>query len=179
MIEGSGLCSPGRWDPQSRHVDQIAEKIRAELMKILRTKWCDVIQLLFELAVGKHASSPFTEEMRQSGRRVVMAIVGMRVDDETATTPVEGQPFYLHILSEVARVLGDPDWRILVRAKESFASGVRVGYKTRLPRTPAVFERKKRWRKYDPEDFALEIKANYQSMVGSEQQIKAQYEEGR
>ena len=90
---------------------------------------------------------------------------------------VPGQPFYLHLLSVVARVLDDPDWRILTEGKENFATGVRVGFRERLPRTPAVYERTVRWRKYDQEDFALALKANYKSTFGLEQTIEEQYAE--
>ena len=54
----------------------------------------------------------------------MMAVVGMQMS-ELVNAPVHGQPFYLHLLSEVARVLGGPDWRILVTKKESFATGLR------------------------------------------------------
>ena len=52
-----------------------------------------------------------------------------------------------------------------------------MGFRERLPRTPAVYERKVRWRKYDQEDFALELKANYKSTFGLEQTIEEQYAE--
>ena len=74
-------------------------------------------------------------------------------------------------------MLGGPDWRILVTSRDNFASGVRVGLKSRLPRTPAVYDRKVRRRRYDEADFALELKANYSSTVGVEQDLKAQFEE--
>ena len=90
---------------------------------------------------------------------------------------VPDQPFYLHLLSVIARVLDDPDWRVLTESRENYASGVRVGFRERLPRTPAVYEGKVRWRKYDPVEFALELKANYKSTTGHEATIAEQYAE--
>ena len=55
-------------------------------------------------------------------------------------------------------MLGDPDWRILVTKRESFATGVKVGYTSRLPRTPAAYERKVQWRRHGPEELALDLR---------------------
>ena len=89
--------------------------------------------------------------------------------------PSEGQPFFLHLLAEVARTLGDPDWRVLVEARANYHTGAPVGFKKRLPRTPAVFERKRRWKPYDEDDYCLEMKANYKSTDGVQGQIRDQY----
>ena len=94
--------------------------------------------------------------------------------------PAAGQPFFLHLAAELARCLGDPDWQILVRGRDCYATGVPVGFRERLPRTPAVFERKTRWRRYEPEDYTLEEKTNYSSAVAAKEVIKAQFiEEAR
>ena len=96
---------------------------------------------------------------------------------ETLTTPTSGQPFFLHLAAELARCLGDPDCQILVRRKDSYSTGVPVGFRERLPRTPAVFERKTRWRRYEPEDYTLEEKANYSSALAASSSIRSQFEE--
>ena len=44
-----------------------------------------------------------------------------------------------------------------------------------LPRTPAVFERKTRWRAYDEDDFCLELKGNYRSAHGVVPQLREQF----
>ena len=61
---------------------------------------------------------------------------------------------------------------MLVEASTNYHTGVLVGYRKRLPRTPAVFERKRRWRPYDERDLCLEMKANYRSTQGVETQIR-------
>ena len=85
------------------------------------------------------------------------------------------QPFRLFLLAAVARVSGDPDWKILTAAKDSFASGVPVGTE-KMPRTPAVYERKLKWRSLDDTEFVPE-KSNYQTAVGNEEQLEAQFQE--
>ena len=45
-------------------------------------------------------------------------------------------------LGSLLCALGDPDWRVF---GSIFAKGVPVGVGKRLPRTPAVYERKRRW----------------------------------
>ena len=42
-----------------------------------------------------------------------------------------------------------PDWDYPYHMPHSAAFGVALGYDVPLPRTPAVYERKKRWKKYD------------------------------
>ena len=71
--------------------------------------------------------------------------------------------------------LGDPDCRILCSAKDSFASGVPVGTEG-LPRTPAVYERKTKWRKTDDSTFNPD-RTNYQTAIGLEDILDKQFEE--
>jgi hypothetical protein len=87
-----------------------------------------------------------------------------------------GQPYFLHATNAMAKVCGDPDWRILKTANHSFASGVRNGYLSRLPRTPAVFQRKHKWKKYEegPSEDVLE---NYPRPRSREDQILWQFQQ--
>ena len=176
LVDGCGLCCPGRWAPHDRHVDAIAVLIRGVLWSLLCEEFGDPIRLVFELVLGRHACSPFSCTLLDEARRRVRAAVGGEGKEELLTS-VSDQPFFLHLLAEVARVLGDPDWRVLAHSSESYAKGVPVGFKKRLPRTPAVYDRKRRWRKYDAQDFVLELKHNYKSTAGREKTIEQQYQE--
>ena len=129
----------------------------------------------FQGAVTSRTCPPFSPDLLAEGRRRVKAVIG--VNGSEYDVPVHGQPFYLHLLASTARVLGDPDWRILVDNRESYATGVPVGYRRRLPRTPAVFDRKTRWRPDDPHDYCLEMKGNYGSTAGVEDQMAKQFAE--
>ena len=62
----------------------------------------------------------------------------------------------------------DPDWRVYFAAPaENFWDGVSVGPGAKMPRTPSVFEKKIRFRKYDETEFAPDV-ANYKSAAGAE-----------
>ena len=56
----------------------------------------------------------------------------------------------------------DPDYRVLVQDKESFATGVPVGLDEPLPRVPAVFPPKEKHRKLDDSDYTP-FSENYKS----------------
>ncbi len=52
------------------------------------------------------------------------------------------QPVRIRALQCILRLGGDPD----ARGMEHFARGVKIGVGTRMPRTPAIYARKRRWR---------------------------------
>ena len=118
---------------------------------LLKDHFKDPLLVAYALALGRYKESPFSPDLLAEGRRRAKAVLG--ATGVQHDVPVHGQPFYLHLLALAARVLGDPDWRILVGNRESYAIGVPVGYRRRLPRTQYVFERKTRWRPYDSHDY--------------------------
>ena len=63
-------------------------------------------------------------------------------------------------------------------AANSFLTGVPLGVKERLPRTPAIFERKLKQRRYDDdlEEGHPESRDNYKSLGGKVEDIEAQFE---
>ena len=61
----------------------------------------------------------------------------------------EGQPFLLELMSQTLEIFGDPDWMILTTDKESFATGVPVGYGKPFPQVPAVFSERVKQSKLD------------------------------
>jgi hypothetical protein len=75
--------------------------------------------------------------------------------------------------------VGDPDWRCLAEGKWSFAKGTPVGIGVKMPRTPAVYERKVRWRKYDQEmdGEPPHSKHNYVSAKDHLDEIEQQFRE--
>eukprot|EP00971_Amphidinium_carterae_P160243 3176833-Amphidinium_carterae.1 len=72
--------------------------------------------------------------------------------------PIEGQPLYLDALSASLKRIGDPDWKIDGRdAKINYQDGVPAGDDgIVLPRTPAVFEHKRKCRSLDEGEFMPE-----------------------
>eukprot|EP00439_Symbiodinium_sp_Y106_P006633 s14528_g1.t1 len=73
------------------------------------------------------------------------------------------QPFFLEAISELLRLAGDPDWRQYTASSVSFSEGVPIKVGIRLPRTPALFERKHKHRKYPDADTPLDddLRENY------------------
>jgi hypothetical protein len=53
------------------------------------------------------------------------------------------------LTEKALKVQGDPDHRIFGSGAGSFQAGVRNGLGTKWPRTPAVYERKRKFRKYE------------------------------
>ena len=91
--------------------------------------------------------------------------------------PPAGQPLLLQALEEHLRLAGDPDHRVFHSSSVSFAKGVTLGVRGRMPRVPAVFERRTRWRKYEAQEEAPHDKENYTSARCQLSQIEAQFRE--
>ena len=60
----------------------------------------------------------------------------------------------------------------------SFARGVRIGFESKAPRVPAVFERKMRWRRYEEEgaEWGLD-RENYLSAKTHAAEVQSQFQE--
>ena len=72
---------------------------------------------------------------------------------------------------------GDPDHRIFWKSRDSFCTGVPVGVGPKaMPRTPALYERKTKWRKYDETEFSWKVD-NYSSARSLGPVLEAQFQE--
>jgi hypothetical protein len=93
------------------------------------------------------------------------------------TTP--DQPYLLHCIGAHLRAIGDPDWAVFtLRRRHNYVTGVNLGVLDRLPRTPAVFERKLKNRVYDdPWDGHAASKENYRTVKGRVEEIRKQFYE--
>jgi hypothetical protein len=182
FADGAGLCSPGRWAPASRTVDQsgLSANLRMRLVRLLH-EHCDVKKVVFTLACGRCKESPFGQDLVQKARAILSDELQRRGESEAKDTPDPQHTILLRELGMLLRQVGDPDWRILADAENSFLTGVPLGVKERLPRTPAVFERKVKHRKYDDdlEEGHPESRENYKSLDGKVADIEAQFERER
>ncbi|CAE8640253.1 unnamed protein product [Polarella glacialis] len=144
LTDGFGLCSPTRWRPKDRHVrSAFTEQLRDTVLKHVNKWWPETTKTVMFLAVGKEIHKPSEEELgllREDWFRLLP-------DPEMASKLPAFQPFFLHAMAQTADLQGDPDWRVLDRVKDSYAEGVPVGFQEKMPRVPAVFRRKIRWRK--------------------------------
>ena len=118
-------------------------------------------------------ASPVPTKTVDRCRAAIGALLG--VTDSALEVP-QGQPFHLHLVARVLKVVGDPDAAILVDGNDTFATGVLVGVEEPLPRTPMVFPPKERHRKLDESDFNP-IAENYASAQLSKEELEAKFRE--
>ena len=183
MHDGCGLCSPGRWLPKNRKrcswksVDSVCVALR----KLLAVHLDSSARVCMKLACGRFDCSPFSDSLLQEGRRILAIAVSKDSAleiDELLEVQIH-QPFLLKLIGEILRLMGDPDWRVYATApKENFWNGVSVGPGTIMPRTPSVYERKIKHRKYDESEFMADV-SNYKSAAGPEMSkvLETQFQE--
>ena len=88
-----------------------------------------------------------------------------------------GQPFRLAALAFWLRSVGDPDWRQFSGSTHSFENGVQLGWQTRLPRVPALFDRRTKDRSFEDSGLFDPWKSNYTSASGKSEQTKELFQE--
>ena len=176
--DGAGLCSPGRWPPERRGFEEsgFTWEVRAELMKVLAGA-IEIKRVLFGLACGHYKSSPFPEEVVRQGRLRWLHVLEEYGSELACLEPPARQPLLLQAIEEHLRLAGDPDHRVFHSSSVSFSKGVTIGIKGRMPRVPAVFERRTRWRRYEAQEEAPHDKENYSSARCQTAQIEAQFRE--
>ena len=97
-----------------------------------------------KVACGHRSVSPFAQSVVESTREALRKILKAGGFDEGMPRESDRpQKFEVRLIGELAKACEDPD----ADFTELWARGVYLGSKTRsLPRTPAVFERKIKWR---------------------------------
>ena len=179
FTDGFGLCSPGRWAPAAR--EKLANEQEAGHAKRLREiigrfvdeKVKDVRKASFRLATGKLEEPPFKQDELDQLRREV---AGALSDPAGALEVPPGQPFYLHLLAQSLKALGDPDWEVLTQGEECYANGMPLGCEKPMPRAPQVFAPRSKFRKLDETPFDP-CMINYTSAELSADQLEAQFRE--
>eukprot|EP00973_Karenia_brevis_P056741 7896129-Karenia_brevis.AAC.1 len=82
--------------------------------------------------------------------RVLTSEGGARDEDKLIRQEPEGQEAFMwRSIGLHLRLSGDPDWAIFAAKEACFLRGVRLGLDGLMPRTPAVYQRKVKWRTYD------------------------------
>ncbi len=187
LCDGAGLCSPGIWPPRARprvHHPRIAS-IRAAIQRSIARwdadgRWAD--SLFDKLAGGQVESDPFPQaELADLAEYAMSLYDGER---EGGARPRDGdlpQVIRVRLLESILKDSGDPDWRGMAQ----FATGIRLGVGRRMPRTPAVYARKRRWRipeQADPEGWTGQSvsgvwRDNYRSAKEQRTEVRRQLEE--
>eukprot|EP00435_Cladocopium_sp_Y103_P073685 s313_g44.t1 len=133
----------------------------------------DVRREAFKLVTGKLEGSPFSDDCLRRARAKWFQPLK---DPEDASVRDEGQPFFLHALSQWLKQFEDPDAFWLVDSEDSFSIGVYVGVGKPLPRSPQIFPPKVKQRKLDQTDFQP-IADNYTSAQVSAKELEAKFQE--
>ena len=177
FVDGLGLCSPGRWRPEQRgrlcswHESNHAEGLQRVVRNFVLSEVGDVKLMTFKLAAGRIESSPFRPEAMQ---RLREELASLTQDPALSMTVPARQPFYLHLLSQSLRELGDPDWAILTQGEECFARGVPLGDERPLERVPQVFRARVKERRLDESAYNPDMD-NYSSAELSGDQLEAHF----
>ena len=155
FVDGGGLCSPGRWPMDRRRLPNgyLVKRLRTIILDGFRKaadnlkkdgKVMDLKKLLVVLSLGHYKDQPFdpkiVEEVQDGLRRA------LREGGHGDGLPREGdraQVFEIRLIQALLEACEDPDHYFC----ERWARGVWLGSMSRkLPRTPAVFDRKTKWR---------------------------------
>ena len=179
ITDGFGLCSPNRWAPECRGVGQSAQardinnKVHDLLRGFVREQVGDLRMMAFKLATGKLAESPFSNEALDKLRKRWAALLPV---PSSAVQKAEGQPFLLDLMAQTLKIQGDPDSEILVASKDSFTTGVPVGYEEPIPPAPEVFRTRTKQSNLDASEYMEEAR-NYKSAVENQEGLESKFRE--
>ena len=151
LIDGGGLCSPGRWPIKQRIL--LSSRVVALSREIL---WAGFLRCvpsfdlgcprreLIRVACGHREASPFPEAEVLLTRQELRTLLKPCGFSEGLPRPGDKrQAFEVRLIGGLAKAAEDPDSYFA----DFWARGVWVGSRGRpLPRTPAVFARKRKWR---------------------------------
>ncbi len=150
LCDGAGLCSLGQWPPWRRPVSDCPQLAQARLHidcyidSLYQRIGLTAEQLFDQLAAGEVAEDPFARDA--DGMSALVDSVARALDNKryspVARAEDLAQPVRIRLLQCVLYLGGDPDHH----AMDHFGRGVRLGVGVKLPRTPAVYARKRRWR---------------------------------
>ncbi len=184
LQDGAGLCSLGTWEPEARPPCRAHAivALRAAILRQLRNLEAAVGRSLRDifsrLAAREMEGSPFPTELTQDLQRYALHLLGPLAHPRHGDR--EG-PINVRMLQRLLIEVGDPDAGFI----DQIATGVPIGVGVRLPRTPAVFPRKRKWamsRQHDAELWkspwvASPWRDNYPSAQAELAEVRNQLEE--
>ncbi len=184
LYDGGGLCSPGRWPPhrrpcvQSATLGRLRKVIKQHLDEALSQLGRSANELLEVLTRGGARESPFAATL--VGRLVDQfhEVLGERARERPQDRRCV---IRLRLLQALLAEAGDPDSAVIA----DYVEGVPIGVGVKLPRTPAVFDRRTRWsipeqRERDAhlaEQLSFDWRTNYLSTAPHLQELERQLEE--
>ena len=160
-VDGGGLCSPGRWpidkrilpdDYTSKHLQKALTDSLQEALALIKKSdpTMNIKTLQICLALDKFKSASFDTVVIDKVRTYLRIICKQAGHGDGL--PREGdvvQLFEVRLIQALLSAFQDPDHYYCTW----WACGTWLGSKQRkLPRTPAVFDRKLKWRLIEPVD---------------------------
>jgi len=158
---------------------------REDALAAIRSLGVESVKRAFAtLAAGRATVSPFGVAMVAGLRQRLVDRFLLRGVECRPRPEDEEQPVHVRLLAAMLHDAQDPD----AAGIAGYASGVRIGVGVRLPRTPAVYPRKKRWalptqahpELLDDFDFAEPVLLdNYRSARDLQKEVEADLEDLR
>ena len=140
MVKVSVLRAPGLHEDRCYPSSQLWTSLSR--LFIATAESISSVQLLSELALGRHAMSPFRQDVVKQLRDDVKVILAREsIEFERAEGDRMDVPIDYRLLGGMLKAAADPEVSIA-----SFAQGVRVGPGSRMPRCPRLYAKKKKWR---------------------------------
>ena len=139
----------------------LRDRMMEQFEKAVRLAWGgadDALAFMFKLAAGRFKTCPFGAEGLVVSWSLMRDMLGMTVSVDVVAT---GQLFHLPLMARLLRAYGDPDWSFV----QGIGEGVPLGVDEDLPRTPAVFEEKGKWRLTDDAGPGADTNDNYKSVA--------------
>ena len=156
-----------------RRAKILSSQLHALMFDFMVKQLGDVRQAGMKLALGKYQESPFSRESLDSVRKKWASLLEV---PNSALMIAEGQPFMVDMMAQTLKVLEDPDWELLTSVPDSFSSGVPVGYKEPIPRTPDVFPERLKQSNLD-DSICQEISLNYKSAEEHSEGLEKKFRE--
>ena len=142
IVDGAGLCSPGRWPKSQRRFPQ--SNLLTELRRLFSTLLVSGAsnKAFSTLLCGRCAASPFESSKVEDLRVQVVDLLARHGHEGSRRPTDEPSPVHFRLLSALLQACGDPDWKVF----NTYATGVRVGVGVKMPRTPPVYAPERSWK---------------------------------
>jgi hypothetical protein len=177
LQDGGGMCSPGRWPPERRRLPAGAsQRILLLILNHLRS-WEDsggsVKRAVFSLASGRTKASPFPDHLIAGMRSGVIEELKKAGVDPEERPGDRSKWISVRMVQALLKEAGDPGWKVLSKVAE----GAPLGWREKLPRLPAIFERKRKWKPPRREDEDPSTwPDNYESVMALGSTLKDRFE---
>ena len=164
FCDGQPLASPGRWAPGSRVYPSSKDwNLVADCYRRF-TRHHGTEHLLVSLAMGKIEMCPFPlEDVAELKQAVIDAAASGNFRIQRRPGDRTDVPIDYRCLDILLRTAGDPEVGL-----GEYAQGVRVGPGTRMPRLPALYKQRTKWRlapQFDPLKLPGALLGSWQSMA--------------